>query len=71
MRRPSIYAVGSPSALSSAVLTELKHFGPAKRIVTRPLDAPAAAPLSANGDYGPLLLLETPIFPSVMRFSTS
>ncbi len=27
---------------------------------TRPLDAPAAAPLSASGDYGPLLLLEGP-----------
>jgi hypothetical protein len=27
---------------------------------TRPLDAPAAALLSATGDYGPLLLLETP-----------
>jgi hypothetical protein len=26
----------------------------------RPLDAPAAAPLSASGDYGPLLLLESP-----------
>ncbi|HXB65053.1 MAG TPA: cell wall-binding repeat-containing protein [Solirubrobacteraceae bacterium] len=26
----------------------------------RPLDAPAAAPLSANGDYAPLLLLEGP-----------
>jgi hypothetical protein len=26
--------------------------------VTRPLDAPAAASLSAHGDYGPLLLLE-------------
>jgi putative cell wall binding repeat protein len=26
----------------------------------RPLDAPAAAPLSASGDYGPLLLLEHP-----------
>jgi hypothetical protein len=25
--------------------------------VSRPLDAPAAAPLSAHGDYGPLLLL--------------
>ena len=25
----------------------------------RPLDAPAAAPLSATGDYGPLLLLES------------
>lgn len=28
--------------------------------VTRPLDAPAAAPLAANGDYAPLLLLEGP-----------
>jgi hypothetical protein len=26
--------------------------------LARPLDAPAAAPLSAHGDYGPLLLLE-------------
>jgi hypothetical protein len=26
----------------------------------RPLDAPAAAPLSASGDYAPLLLLESP-----------
>jgi hypothetical protein len=26
----------------------------------RPFDAPAAAPLSASGDYGPLLLLESP-----------
>jgi hypothetical protein len=26
----------------------------------RPLDAPAAAPLSASGDFGPLLLLEGP-----------
>ncbi len=26
----------------------------------RPLDAPAAAPLGANGDYAPLLLLEAP-----------
>jgi hypothetical protein len=26
----------------------------------RPLDAPAAAPLAANGDYAPLLLLEGP-----------
>lgn len=26
---------------------------------SRPLDAPAAAPLSAHGDYGPLLLLES------------
>ncbi len=27
----------------------------------RPLDAPAAAPLSASGDFGPLLLLEGPL----------
>jgi hypothetical protein len=27
---------------------------------SRPLDAPAAAPLSASGDYAPLLLLESP-----------
>jgi hypothetical protein len=27
---------------------------------SRPFDAPAAAPLSASGDYGPLLLLESP-----------
>jgi hypothetical protein len=27
---------------------------------SRPLDGPAAAPLSATGDYGPLLLLESP-----------
>ena len=27
---------------------------------SRPLDAPAAAPLSASGDFGPLLLLEAP-----------
>lgn len=27
--------------------------------LSRPLDAPAAAPLSAHGDYGPLLLLES------------
>jgi hypothetical protein len=29
-------------------------------LASRPLDAPAAAPLSANGDYAPLLLLEHP-----------
>jgi hypothetical protein len=35
---------------------------------SRPLDAPAAAPLSANGDYAPLLLLEAPNqVPSVLR----
>ncbi len=28
---------------------------------SRPLDAPAAAPLSASGDFGPLLLLEGPV----------
>ena len=35
---------------------------------SRPLDAPAAAPLSASGDYAPLLLLERPDqVPSVLR----
>ncbi len=36
----------------------------------RPLDAPAAAPLSATGDYGPLLLLEAPgaIPPSLVAY---
>jgi hypothetical protein len=29
-------------------------------LASRPLDAPAAAPLSASGDYAPLLLLERP-----------
>ncbi len=34
----------------------------------RPLDAPAAAPLSASGDYAPLLLLEDPSqVPDVLR----
>ena len=28
---------------------------------TRPLDAPAAAPLSSSGDYAPLLVLESPV----------
>jgi hypothetical protein len=28
---------------------------------TRPLDAPAAAPLSSSGDYAPLLVLENPV----------
>jgi hypothetical protein len=28
---------------------------------TRPLDAPAAAPLASSGDYAPLLLLEDPV----------
>jgi hypothetical protein len=36
----------------------------------RPLDAPAAAMLSATGDYGPLLLLESPtlISPGLVRY---
>ncbi|MFI5004248.1 MAG: hypothetical protein ACHQE6_04470 [Solirubrobacterales bacterium] len=34
---------------------------------SRPLDAPAAAPLSASGDYAPLLLLERPdLIPPVL-----
>jgi hypothetical protein len=38
--------------------------------VSRPLDAPAAAPLSAHGDYAPLLLLEIPssIPPALARY---
>jgi hypothetical protein len=120
LRRPIIYAVGPPSAVSDAVLAKLSRFGLVRRIAgepvatsappatgatgptgagggrpageavanaiavvrysdgsfgwgieepghglvfanaSRPLDAPAAAPLSASGDYGPLLLLEAP-----------
>jgi hypothetical protein len=107
LHRPAIYAVGPPSALSSATLMQLRRYGTAKRIVSpvgrldgaaavgagavgnaiavalfsdgsfgwgvdeaghglvfanasRPLDAPAAALLSSSGDYGPLLLLESP-----------
>jgi hypothetical protein len=134
LRRPIIYAVGPPAAVSDAVLAKLSRFGPVRRIAgepvatsappatgatgpagpgvgtpaggggtpaggggtpageavanaiavarysdgsfgwgieepghglvfanaSRPLDAPAAASLSASGDYGPLLLLEAP-----------
>jgi ell wall binding domain 2 (CWB2) len=102
LHRPSIYVVGTSAAVDSAVLTELGHFGPVKRVASpvghigrndpvgnavaaalfsdggfgwgidepghglafasalRPLDAPAAAPLSASGDYAPLLLVEGP-----------
>jgi hypothetical protein len=109
LRRPVIYAVGPPSAVSPAVLAKLARFGSVRRIyptpgtngasgpgtsgedpadnaiavtrysdgpfgwgidqpghglvfanASRPLDAPAAAPLAANGDYAPLLLLEHP-----------
>jgi hypothetical protein len=39
----------------------------------RPLDAAAAAPLSASGDYGPLLLLDSPnaVAPAITRFLAS
>ena len=109
LRRPAIYAVGPPAAVSHAMLRELARFGAVHRIYAgtgalgssgpgtggedpadnaiavarysdgtfgwgveqpghglvfasalRPLDAPAAAPLSASGDYAPLLLLEAP-----------
>jgi hypothetical protein len=136
LRRPVIYAVGPPAAVSSAVLAQLARFGTVRRIspgagggsaggegslndeagtgaapatstaagagaatgaagvtgeavanaiavarysdgsfgwgieepghglvfanASRPLDAPAAAPLSATGDFGPLLLLQAP-----------
>ncbi|HEY3759370.1 MAG TPA: hypothetical protein VGL37_06380 [Solirubrobacteraceae bacterium] len=115
LRRPVIYAIGPPAAVSEAVLAKLSRLGTVRRIAAgpgtpasltvgsrgrnleatseavanaiavaryrdgafgwgveepghglvfanaaRPLDAPAAAPLSASGDFGPLLLLETP-----------
>ncbi len=109
LHRPVIYVVGPPAAVSHAVVTKLKRYGPVRRIhpgpgtvgsggpgsggedpannaiaaarfsdgsfgwgidqpghglafasASRPLDAPAAAPLSASGDYAPLLLLERP-----------
>jgi len=124
LRRPIIYAVGPPAAVSEAVLAKLSRLGAVRRIdagpgtpaslaagpgargragarageareatseavanaiavaryrdgtfgwgveepghglvfvnAARPLDAPAAAPLSASGDFGPLLLLEAP-----------
>ncbi len=109
LRRPTIYAVGPPAAVSHAVIAGLARFGSVHRIypslgvvgssgpgssgtdpadnaiavarfsdgtfgwdvnqpghglvfasASRPLDAPAAAPLSASGDYAPLLLLERP-----------
>ncbi len=116
LRRPVIYAIGPPAAVSSAVLAKLTRFGTVRRVdggpgatsaaaasgaaggasgatgeavanaiavarysdgsfgwgieepghglvfanASRPLDAPAAAPLSGSGDFGPLLLLEAP-----------
>ncbi|HWX44866.1 MAG TPA: cell wall-binding repeat-containing protein, partial [Solirubrobacteraceae bacterium] len=101
LRRPTIYAVGPPAAVSHTVLSKLARLGSVRRIyagpvagggdpaenaiavarfgegafgwtieqpghglvfanASRPLDAPAAAPLSASGEYGPLLLLERP-----------
>jgi hypothetical protein len=108
LHRPVIYVVGPPTAVSHAVLVELRRYGSVRRIypgsravgpggpgssgedpaenaiaaarfsdgtfgwgidqpghglafanASRPLDAPAAAPLSASGDYAPLLLLES------------
>jgi hypothetical protein len=117
LRRPVIYAVGPPTAVSHAALARLARFGVVRRIdprpgangatgpgtsgedpaanaiavaryadgpfgwgveqpghglvfagASRPLDAPAAAPLSASGDYAPLLLLEAPNqVPGVLR----
>ena len=92
-RRPRIYVLGPPEAISDAVLRQLDRLGPARRVsgpdpvanalafarfsdarfgwnvvdpghglvfanVARTLDAAAAAPLSASGKFGPLLLLE-------------
>jgi hypothetical protein len=94
-RRPRIYVLGPPEAISDAVLEELDKFGAAKRIGTgdpvtnaiffarysdgrfgwnvvdpghglvfasarRTGDAVAAAPFSASGTYGPLLLISEP-----------
>jgi hypothetical protein len=91
-KRPRIYVVGPPEAISDGVLRQLRNLGPVKRIGTadpvtnaiflaryadgafgwnvvdpghglvfaaagRTADAAAAAPLSASGTYGPLLLL--------------
>jgi ell wall binding domain 2 (CWB2) len=90
-RRPRIYVLGPPEAISAKVVRELRRLGRTRRIsgadpvanaiefarysdagfgwgvvdpghglvfanATRPLDAAAAAPLSATGTYGPLLL---------------
>jgi predicted small secreted protein len=94
-RRPRIYVLGPPEAISDAVLAQLDELGSAKRIgtgdavtnaiffarysdgdfgwnvvdpghgmvfanVRRTADAAAAAPLSAAGTYGPLLLVSEP-----------
>jgi hypothetical protein len=91
-KRPAIYVLGPPDAVSDAVVQRLGRFGKVKRIAasdpvtsaiafaryrdgsfgwgvidpghglvfanTRyPQDAAAAAPLSATGTYGPLLVL--------------
>jgi hypothetical protein len=92
LRRPRIYVLGPPEAISDSVVKQLGRVGEAKRIgtsdpvtnaiffarysdrtfgwnvvdpghgvvfanVKRTADAAAAAPLSASGTYGPLLLL--------------
>jgi hypothetical protein len=94
-KKPRIYVLGPPEAISDAVLEQLRKLGTAKRIgtgdaVTNAIffarysdgtfgwnvvdpghgmvfansrntgDAAAAAPLSAAGTYGPLLLLSEP-----------
>jgi hypothetical protein len=94
-KKPKIYVIGPPEAISDAVLGQLGKLGTAKRIGTadavtnaiffarysdgtfgwnvvdpghgivfanlrRTGDAAAAAPLSASGTYGPLLLLAAP-----------
>jgi hypothetical protein len=94
-KKPRIYVLGPPEAISDAVLAQLDKLGAAKRIGTgdpvsnaiffarysdgtfgwnlvdpghgmvfaaarRIGDAAAAAPLSASGTYGPLLLLSEP-----------
>src|SRR5205085_11776007 len=107
-QRPRLYVLGPPSVISDSVLTQLRKYGPVKRIGAsnaaatavafaeyrdpacvfgqacahvpgsfgwamrspghgyvllnehRPLDAAASAPLSASGDYGPQLLIDSP-----------
>jgi hypothetical protein len=91
-RRPRIYVLGPPEAISEKVVDQLRRLGRTRRIdgpdavtnaiafarfadgrfgwnvvdpghglvfanASRPLDAAAAAPLSATGTYGPLLLI--------------
>jgi hypothetical protein len=107
-QKPHIYVLGPSSVISDSTLSQLRKYGPVKRVgakdpaansvafavyrdppcaygqacahvpgsfgwamrspghgymlinAKRPLDAAAAAPLSASGDYGPALLVDDP-----------